>query len=66
MPKGVPPVERICGAMCRYHGIPENAAFEGRPLWESYRGQARHMLRAFREGDQISDELVVTRRIVLH
>lgn len=29
-------IEGAVRAMCRFHGLPENTSFEGRPMWESY------------------------------
>ena len=31
-----PPRERAARALCRLAGVPEEARFEGRPIWESY------------------------------
>jgi hypothetical protein len=34
------PQERVCRALCRLDGHPENIAFEGAPMWQSYRDAA--------------------------
>jgi hypothetical protein len=34
------PQERICRALCKADGHPENIMFEGKPMWHSYRGTA--------------------------
>lgn len=31
-----PPRELAARALCRFHGMPENTTFEGRPMWHSY------------------------------
>lgn len=33
-------IERAARALCRFHGLPEDTKFEGRPMWESYIDQA--------------------------
>jgi hypothetical protein len=40
------PEERICRALCSADGNPENIAFEGKPMWQSYRDAARAALGA--------------------
>lgn len=40
------PLELAARALCRFHGNPENTQFEGRPMWESYLGEARAVLAA--------------------
>lgn len=39
-----PALERICRALCRLDGHPENIQFEGRPMWQSYLPNARVVL----------------------
>ena len=36
--------------LCRYHGHPENAKFEGKPMWVSYIDEVDVVLKAVREG----------------
>ena len=38
--------ERAARALCRLDGHPENIAFEGRPMWESYLPQVDAVLEA--------------------
>lgn len=33
-------IERAARALCRFHKLPENTKFEGRPMWESYVDEA--------------------------
>jgi hypothetical protein len=44
MPK--PALERAARALCRQDGHPENIAFEGEPMWRSYRDAAQAVLDA--------------------
>jgi protoheme ferro-lyase len=44
--KPKPPLERACRALCRFHGLPEDTKFEGRPMWESYIPEARAVMEA--------------------
>jgi len=44
--KPKPPLELACRALCRFHRVPENTQFEGRPMWESYIPEARAVLEA--------------------
>lgn len=41
-----PPLELACRALCRFHGVPEDTKFEGRPMWESYIPEARAVMDA--------------------
>ncbi|WP_176590716.1 hypothetical protein [Sphingobium sp. EM0848] len=59
------PLERAARALCSLEGNPENATFEGRPMWQSYLPQACAVLLAVRDpgaevsaagGEQISTE----------
>ncbi len=34
-------LERICRALCQVHGHPTNTEFQGKPMWESYRREAK-------------------------
>lgn len=43
--------ERIARALCRLDGHPENIAFEGRPMWQSYLPQVRVVLDEIEEPD---------------
>ncbi|RUP08802.1 hypothetical protein [Hyphomicrobium sp.] len=36
-----PLIERICRALCQVHGNPTDTKFQGRPMWESYRREAK-------------------------
>jgi len=36
-----PMLERICRALCQVHGNPTDTRFQGKPMWESYRREAR-------------------------
>lgn len=36
-----PMLERICRALCQVHGNPTDTTFQGKPMWESYRREAR-------------------------
>lgn len=40
------PEERVARTLCRADGHPENTRFEGRCMWESYKGEAEQVLRA--------------------
>ncbi len=44
-------VERAARALCRYDKLPEDIKFEGRPMWESYIGEAQAALAAVDEPD---------------
>lgn len=41
-----PMLERICRALCQVHGNPTDTRFQGKPMWESYRREARAALDA--------------------
>ena len=43
-------IERAARALCRFHNLPENTKFEGRPMWESYVDEAIAVI------DAIDDE----------
>ena len=43
-------IERAARALCRFHKLPENTKFEGRPMWESYVDEAIAVI------DAIDDE----------
>lgn len=49
MSKAKSPIERAARALCILDGHPENIAFEGRPMWESYLPQVRAVLEAVRD-----------------
>lgn len=34
-------IEAAARALCRLAGNPENAIFEGKPMWQSYVGEAK-------------------------
>ena len=51
-----PLLERIARALCAHAGNPENTQFEGRPMWESYLPEARAVLEAIREPDDMMKE----------
>jgi hypothetical protein len=36
-----PMLERICRALCQVDGNPTDTKFQGKPMWESYRREAR-------------------------
>ena len=60
MPRNISdPLERAARALCRLDGLPENTKFEGRPMWESFRSKAAAVLLTLKEGDKLSDGLVV-------
>lgn len=46
------PRERAARALCRLDGHPENIAFEGRPMWQSYLPQADAVLEAVLPSDE--------------
>lgn len=46
MPKSQSPRERAARALCRKAGNPENARFEGRPMWRSYLDEVDVVLQA--------------------
>ena len=48
-------IERAARALCRYDKLPENIKFEGRPMWESYIGEAKAALAAVDEQDDSED-----------
>ncbi len=33
-------------ALCRFHGVPEDTMFEGKPMWMSYLGEVEAVLAA--------------------
>lgn len=35
-----PPVERAARALCRFHGLPEDARRNGAPMWHSFATEA--------------------------
>lgn len=39
-------IERAARAMCRFHRLPEDTKFEGRPMWESYIDEAAAVIAA--------------------
>lgn len=39
-------LELAARALCRHDGHPEDIRFEGRPMWQSYRGAAAAVLMA--------------------
>lgn len=41
-----PLLERMCRALCQARGYPTDARFHGKPMWESYRREARAALDA--------------------
>ena len=41
-------IEQVARTLCRDDGHPEDTMFEGRPLWESYRGTSRAVIAAMR------------------
>ncbi|RYF22521.1 MAG: hypothetical protein EOO77_03955 [Oxalobacteraceae bacterium] len=44
-------VERAARALCRFDGLPEDAMYEGRPMWESFVSLAAAALAAVDEED---------------
>ena len=46
------PRERAARALCRRAGNPENATFEGRPMWMSYIDEVNVVLEAALESDE--------------
>lgn len=40
------PLEKAARALCRFHGLPEDTMFEGKPMWQSYLDEATTVLRA--------------------
>lgn len=40
------PRERAARALCRFNDVPENTAFEGRPMWESFLPEVDAVLEA--------------------
>ncbi|MES3152933.1 hypothetical protein [Sphingomonas faeni] len=47
-------IEHAARAMCRFHGLPENTKFEGRPMWESYVPEVKAIVAALDEADASS------------
>ncbi|MCD4663408.1 hypothetical protein [Agrobacterium sp.] len=41
-----PPRERAARALCRFNDVPENIAFEQRPMWESFLPEVDAVLEA--------------------
>lgn len=39
-----PLVERVCRALCAFHGNAPDTRFEGKAMWESYTEEARHII----------------------
>jgi hypothetical protein len=39
-------IERAARALCKFHGLPENTKFEGRPMWQSYIDEAIAVIEA--------------------
>lgn len=46
MTRDRPPRERAARALCRLNGNPEDTAFEGKPMWQSYLPEVDAVLRA--------------------
>ena len=63
MPNSVDPIERVCRALCRFHGNLENSQFDGSPMWESYRDEAMAILWVLREDDWLPNGSVVRKDI---
>lgn len=38
--------EAAARALCRFHGVPENTQFEGKPMWMSYLDEVDAVLQA--------------------
>jgi hypothetical protein len=36
--------ERVCRALCEFHGNPQDTKFEAKPMWESYRAEAEQII----------------------
>lgn len=54
MPRRIkPPRERAARALCRLAGNPEDARFEGRPMWESYLPEVDAVLGAALGPDEV-------------
>ncbi|TCQ02179.1 hypothetical protein [Sphingomonas sp. PP-CC-3A-396] len=54
-------IERAARALCRFHELPENTTFEGRPMWESYVDEAIAVISAI-EDDPASRKTVENKR----
>ena len=53
MPRSPKPARELAArALCRHDGHPEEAAFEGRPMWESYLQAADAVLKAIGWDDE--------------
>lgn len=46
MKRTQPPRERAARALCRFNDVPENIAFEQRPMWESFLPEVDAVLEA--------------------
>jgi hypothetical protein len=44
--KSKPPRELAARALCRFNNVPEDTAFEGRPVWESFLDEVDVVLEA--------------------
>jgi hypothetical protein len=40
------PRELAARALCRFHGVPEDTMFEGKPMWMSYLDEVDAVLKA--------------------
>lgn len=49
----IPPRERAARSLCRLAGNPEDARFEGRPMWESYLPEVDAVLDAVLGPDEV-------------
>ncbi|GEM_PF-3552406 len=50
-----PTIEIIARALCKKAGHPENIRFQGKPMWENYRSQARAVFSALKEEGILGD-----------
>ncbi len=48
--------ERVARAMCRFHGLPEDTKYEGRPMWESYIPEAETILAALENDEGVASD----------
>lgn len=46
------PLEKAARALCRANNLPENIKFEGRPMWESFIGQAKAVIEALEKPEK--------------
>jgi hypothetical protein len=52
-------IERVSRPLCRNDRRPEDIRMDGKPMWESYKPQAKAIISLLKDGDKLSHGLVV-------